>query len=273
VPRRSQPIISVPREELPRTLFPGSPVPLRRYNEHELAALASRPQTIVPLPDNVTGTMRTRMANLAQYRGRSAEGNKASLGNLPRKRSTMSETNDQPPQMPPGVTAPVVPTAFPRVPVQKTLQGKMARRALSREEYDLFLETYANWMTAHPEYDNIEDKDDVSTIAMETVLMLRMQMLQMQKPTTDITEPYNQSFRRKQQARENLQASREARLSKKKGGGGGNTIINVAVASGNITPQMVEERRNRIKLDEDREMRFLQGTIVSAETLAVSEKE
>jgi hypothetical protein len=56
-------------------------------------------------------------------------------------------------------------------------------------------------------------------------------------------------------------ARRKDREANKKGMGG-QTVINVAIAAGNVTPQMIQERRNRLAMDEAKELDFLKKTVV-----------
>lgn len=254
------------RDELPRSLFKYRFVPLRDSNPTELKILANQPQRLVPLPDGVSDAKRRQLSGLAQYRGRSPEGNAKSLGNLPRV--TKMDTNlggANPPQIPEGMPKPNVPTAFPQVPGLKTLTGKWARRVLSKEEHDLFVETWVKWFSAHPEWDKPEDEDDVQTICMETVIMFRLQAAQANQPSLNISDPYNQSFKRKQRARENLTARRVDRVGTK--ANGGNTTMNIAVLAGQITPEQQAERQRRLKQDERDQLDFLEGTIVQARTV------
>jgi hypothetical protein len=112
------------------------------------------------------------------------EGNKTSLGNLPRLVKMEQRKSPHPNHWrdrAPGHPLRDRQGADPF----KTIRGSFLRRS-SREERDLYVETWNDWMTAYPEFDNVQDRDDVEQICMETVNMFRLQLLQMAKPTVDI---------------------------------------------------------------------------------------
>jgi hypothetical protein len=252
-------LVDVPEDQLPASLFTrANTEPLRTYNPHELEALASRPQRILPLPTDIPESKRRKLAGLAQYRGRSPEGTKKSLGNLPRLVKMEQVPAPEPLE---GVEPPAIPCAIAKVPPHKTIRGRFLRRIISREERDLYVETWNDWMTAYPEFDNVQDRDDVEQICMETVNMFRLKLLQMNKPTVDVDEPYNQAYRRKQEARSNLMARRKDREAAKRSNS--NTTFNVAVIAGSITPEMMAERQKRLLKDEEKELSFLTKTVES----------
>lgn len=270
---------NVPVSDLPETLFPqGVCIPLAQYSPAELEALAARPQTIKEMPADWSESKKRQMRGLAQYGGRSAAGNKRSLSNLPRK---LKMDNLDPvnlvasptaPTVPEGAKLPAdvqIPTMIPKVPVRHTILGKYLRRVLSQEEARLYEETYIEWMTAHPEYDMPEDRDDLMTICMETVKMFRFEAIERQNPKTDTSEKYNQAARRKQQARENLMARRRDRNDPKNKKPGG---FNVAAMAGEFSPEKIAAKQLESKVQAAAEEDdFLTGTVVKAKTVESTE--
>jgi len=75
----------VSRDELPDSLFPTMSAALRDHNAEELEQLAMRPQKLLPVPEDLPFPKRRQLAGLAQFSGRSAGGNRKSLGNLRRR--------------------------------------------------------------------------------------------------------------------------------------------------------------------------------------------
>jgi len=228
-------------EDLPPTLFPRRHRPLREVDAEELERLAGRPQNIRPVPDawkNATSKARG-WANLAQFKGRTPEGRKRSLGNLPRRIRNVT-TNANVPAVP-GAPEPEIPMAFIEPPGLDTLRGRSIRATLSQEEFNLYRETWMRYMQAHKDdYSQPEDEDDLHRLCMETVIQWRLEMEQMHNGRLNIGTEYNQTIRRMQQARKNLAASRAARTAAKHGGGS-RTIVNIAVAAGTVDPTKVLE--------------------------------
>lgn len=171
------------------------------------------------------------------------------------------------PEIPKDIPQPNVPAAVPTVPAHKTLRGRAARLVLSREEWDLYVETWNRYFADHPDYDQPEDQDDVSTVCMETALQFRLQLAQRNKPDLDISVAYNQAFLRMQKARENLAARRVDRVGTKAKSGTTNNF-NVAVMAGAVTP---EQRQTQIvqrqELDLAGEAKFLEGTVLQAKNV------
>ena len=201
------------------------------------------------------------MANLAQYRGRTVEGQKRALANLTsREKSHVSETAT-PPELSPQLPVPVIPTDRPPVAPIDAMRVKYLRVCLTKEEYDLYLLNWKDWFEGHPDYVMIEDRLDVETICMETVNQFRINMMRQRYPNRDYDNSYNQSYRRMQQARDNLAARRDIRtgVSKSKDGShlpaGAGTVnignMNVAVMSGSVDEKKLlalqqESRRQQL---------------------------
>jgi hypothetical protein len=238
---------NVPIEKLPKTLFPGGMVlVLSRYNQDELEALASRPQVHAPMPEHWDDKKKRQLRGLAQFAGRTPEGLKKSLGNLPRKikMDNLEPLNvgpDKVPTVSEGVMIPLPPTMVPKVPSKQTIQGKYLRRILSQEEARLFEETYVEWSSAHPEWDSPEDRDDLMTICLETVITYRLQAIERRNPTVDVGEKVNQSYRRKQNARDNLMARRKDKTLLKQAQS--RNVLNVAVMAGDYSPEKLAEKQ------------------------------
>jgi hypothetical protein len=73
------------RDELPDSLWPVDTERLADHNPRELAALADRPQRLLPLPSGLPFPRQRQLQGLAQFGGRSPEGHRRSLGNLRRR--------------------------------------------------------------------------------------------------------------------------------------------------------------------------------------------
>lgn len=258
----------VSREDLPDSLFPVKSRPLRHYNQQELEELASKPQKTLPVPECEDEGKRRRLANLAQYKGRSKEGQKRALGNLRRKIPDMVKSKDNLP-VPTASTSVKVPAKIPTVPAHKTARGKWLRAVLTKEEWDLYVEEWNRWLAQHTEdYTHPEDLDDVHTICQETVNMYRMELLRMEQPKNYDKDAYNQSFRRKQQARENLMARRSDREGGKKGGGA--TNVQIAVLAGQVQ-QPIEVVEKKAVENRQKELDFLENTTDNVHNLDIIE--
>jgi hypothetical protein len=261
------------RDELPKRLIPSIRVPITDKGTEELERLGARPQRLVPLPAKVNPAT-TKLRCLAQYKGRSPEGNLRSLANL--KRTTASPMSNLPvkaPQIPANIPVPNVPTAIPTVPHGDLMKGKSLRAVLSREEFDLYVETWVEWFKCHGQsFDKVEDLLDVEHVCMETVLQYRTRAQMLAFPNRDYSQPYNQSFLRQQKARENLEARRTDRI--KSRSPSGNTTVhvhgggNVAVMAGSVA---MADREQRALAEKQATMDFLAGTEATALTIASEE--
>lgn len=202
------------REDLPKRIWPA--VERVAHRPDELDELASRPESLLPIEDD-DPHRRELKSRLAQYKGRTPEGRRKSLANLTRWRKLVSDKDIVPTKRDPTIPAPRVPMAFPKPPGPGTKRGRALRAVLSQDELDIYEEHWYEWMGAHAdEYTEPEDFEDVRRICMEKVLQYRMEMEQMNRPTTDVAREYNQSVRRVQQARENLLARRSDRVASAK---------------------------------------------------------
>jgi hypothetical protein len=256
-------------DELPSSLVPAKSVPMSQYNPEEALELADKPQRLLEVPKGkYPPGVERRMKNLAQFGGRSREGTARSVANLRRYVRHMS--NKELKALPEGMPVPTkIETEIPIVPPASTIRGRALRVILSKEEYNLYLEEWERWMTAHgPEYDQVEDELDVHHICMESVMQYRISLLQHKHPTRDYTNAYNQSFLRQQKARENLDASRRARLDRKhsRGLSGSGIQINVAIAAGNAARSLEQKKslatKHEVECDD-----FLEATVVETKMI------
>jgi hypothetical protein len=248
-------------DELPRTLFSLETVPLDRYNPGELEALTARPEKVVPLPADADEAKRKRLAGLAQYKGRSERGRVKSLMNL--RRCVPQETKVEPmtQQMTsPGVPACQVPAEIPKSPkVTDTFRGKALRKVYTQEEWNIYVETWNDWFKDHPEFDKVEDFNDLHTICREQVIMFRCDLWEHNNPGKSMSDTYNAAYNRQQNARKNLTARRVDRFgSKASGKHVTNNRFNVAVVSGQVSNDQARQRRLE---DERDEQRFLESTM------------
>lgn len=260
------------RDDLPDCVVSAKTVPLGSYNLVELDDLAARPQRTLDVPQGVhpPGVAR-RMQNLAQYGGRSLEGQRRSLANL-RRRISEPVANDAP-QLPVHVPQPTVPTA-----VVRQISAKKAgflRSVLSKEEYDLYVLTWAEWFEANPDYDQPSDVHDVETICMEAVIQYRVNLFRQRYPSRDYSNEYNQSYLRQQRAKENLAARRVDRVGVAggKGGGGRGQIINngnlvISVAAGSVDEKRMMELQQQARSQAAGDLAFLGGTKDNAVQIA-----
>jgi hypothetical protein len=71
--------------------------------------------------------------------------------------------------------SPPVPAYIPAVRPERTLRGQYLTAVLSREEWDLYAETWREWSYDHPEYLLSENsRTELATICMTTVLGFRI---------------------------------------------------------------------------------------------------
>ena len=229
------------REDLPDSLLPAK---VRAAEGVEVTTLALRPLRLVPLPRRgyPKGILK-RMANLVPYKGRSVKGNEKALANLRRRMENPIPL--VPVTIPPELPQPNIPVAA-LPPEMDPVKKRYLKACLTKEEYDLYAMTWKKWMEGHTDYNQIEDEEDVATICMETVLQFRINLLRIAKPTADYSVEYNQSYRRMQQARENLAARRVDREGTAAGKGKGKTTvnnrtINVAIMSGQVDERKILE--------------------------------
>ena len=246
-------------EDLPWSLFPGKRQPLKDASPQELDRLAGSPQKIVPLPEGLTPKQAAQLRNLAQYKGRSPEGQRRALGNLPRETKSMNKTEHQ--IVPADKNSPArVPMVFIQPPGLTTIRGRSTAAVMSQEEYNLYCETWKRYMEVHSEdYSAPEDEDDLHRICMETVIQWRIEMQKLHAPRTAIGSEYHQSVKRMQTARENLAARRADRIATK--GGGRGTNINIAVVAGNVdAAKAIQIKGERVKQLDAAEDDFLNNT-------------
>ncbi len=238
---------NVPVSELPKTLFPTGVSALLNHNPAELDMLAARPQKLKEMPAHWSESKKRQMSGMAQYGGRSPDGQRRALGNLPRR---FKMENLQPidtgtpiaPTVPEGTIIPVPPTMMPKVPSNMTITGKYQRRVVAQDEAKLFEETYKQWISDHPEWTSAEDLDDLQTICMETVLMFRLLCVEKQTPS------------------ENLMARRRDKMDAKRSDPNSKNI-NVAVLAGEMSPERLAAKKLKSQETEQaEELDFLNGT-------------
>lgn len=235
--------------------------PLAEVNPSQVEDILSRPFKTHPIPEGVSESRRQQLARLLPFKGWTESARRKIIENKP-TRVKMIPVSPTAPEIPDGMPVPVVPTAIILVRPERTMEGKYARAVLSKEEYDLYVHTWMTWLTSHPEWTLPEDLADLGHICMEKAVQFRLMRLAQQKGIEN-TVPYNASYKREQQARENLTARRVDRTGTKAGGsGGGKTIVNVAVLSGEIPPEEVARRRLKKLANDQGEQEFLQGTVV-----------
>ena len=239
------------RDDLPDSLLYAK---RRQIGWIELVTLSKQQQRLIPLPRRRSPERLEQLSRLAQYKGRSPEGNLRSLANL--RRCMENPLALVPVTIPPELPQPKIPVEL--LPPQiSPMKKRYLKAVLTKEEYDLYAETWKQWMECHvTEYQHIEDEEDVHTICMETVLQFRINLLRVSKPTADYSVEYNQSFRRMQQARENLAARRVDREGISKGKGSKtvtNNTLNIAVMAGQADERAILElqRAARKQLDAD----------------------
>jgi len=115
-----------------------------------------------------------------------------------------------------------------------TRRGRAVASVLSQEEYNIYVETWTHFMEGRSdEYSAPEDRANLHRICMETVIQWRIMMQKMHKPSANIATEYNQAGRRRQTARESLDARRADRIAAKDGGRG----TNIAEVAGNSAAQ------------------------------------
>jgi hypothetical protein len=193
------------RAELPPSLME---VHLERLGDNpldnaELERLASAPQRLLPSPAD------RRVANLAQYKGRSIKGQRNVMANLMRPvPNPLPDLDREPPRpLPPNLPKPLIPTATPPAKLMSAANPRYRNLVLTMAEYDLYLQTWRAWLENHPESDNADDRPHIETICLETVQQFRLQMLSKRRRRKHLDAKYHQSCRRMQKAGARLVAS------------------------------------------------------------------
>jgi hypothetical protein len=271
------------REELPSDLTGGKFIPLAHGSPLLLAIMARKKQKVVPLPDGLSEKQLQRLRNLSQYnKGRSFEGQFRCLQAMGRRFIRFKKMADitPAPKIPDNVPLPVVPTAMPDMPHSHLARGRALKVCMSREEYDLYAETWITWFQAHaheyliplPDGREIlapEDEMDVHRICMETVNQYRIERMSQRQPSKDFSRQYDSSVSRMQKARENLNASRRLRMDQtnreKDRKSGNNTTVNVAVLASAATAEGLQERIQRQVENQTKAKKFLESTVVKSE--------
>lgn len=254
------------RDQLPDDVFAKKNNYIREDPEEALRR-ALKPSKVIPIRDDLPASRRRSAMWTVPFRGLSFDHR---LKRMQTSENTFQSLNSlvpipaAAPEVPEGMSKPPIPIAIPPVQRINALTEKNLRLVMSKREYDMFVNTWVEWLTAHPEWDQPEDIDDITQICMETVIMFRLQNAQSFKPNLDISEPFNQSFKRKQTARQNLTARRVDRVGTKANGG---STTNIAVIAGNITPEMEAERRRARKKDETDQIEFINGTLVTSDVV------
>jgi hypothetical protein len=113
---------------------------------------------------------------------------------------------------------PTIPTMLPDAPPERTTAGRYARRVLTRDEYDLYQDTWVQWSFGRPELTRGDKRIDLATICMETVLQFRLELTRPRLPIKRWSRRYHASYRRLQAARRRLGATRSQRLDMPHGG-------------------------------------------------------
>lgn len=236
---------NITREDLPDSLVSAKTMALGQYNPIELRVLASRPQKLKEIPQGkYSPSTEKRLRNLAQYGGRSPEGQRKALANL--RRRMKFDIDSQPPALPAGVPAAEVNLQIPPENYLSAIKKRYAKTVLSKEEYDLFMAEWIEWMTGHPELRECKaDRDDVQKICMEKALQWRYQLLMTAKPSEDFSDHYNESCKREAEAKKSLAIRRldregTARTKSPKKVVNNNTL-NVAVMAGEADSVRLEE--------------------------------
>jgi hypothetical protein len=111
-------------------------------------------------------------------------------------------------------TSLAVPTALPTVPPKRTAKGKWAQCVLSQEEYELYVSTWREWVTAHPRYDRSKWRPLLQIVSREEVLMHRLLLLLKHGHISiEKFDPlYHRAALRQNRARVSLGATRRQRL-------------------------------------------------------------
>jgi hypothetical protein len=234
------------RDDLPDSI-PARQVPIGQHNPAELDALAEKVHPVLEVPkDKYPPGIAKRMQNLAPYKGRTKEGMRRWLENLQR-RQKMSLVDKDAPLIPAHIPQPTIPVATSAVPAIDAVKAKYIKAVLSKEEYDLFLVTWAKWFVGHADFTMPEDLHDVQTLCMEEVIQFRINLLKQRYPNRDYSQEYNQSYRRGQQARENLLARRADRMAPAGNGKGSTHIgtLNVAVLAGAVDDKKLMELQQK----------------------------
>lgn len=226
-------------EELPDTLWSYRLVPLWMLSLEAGEPLLSPPPPMA-WPAHYGPSERAECQNLAQWRQRTAVGYRKSMGNLlktvPMSTPETSAVAPVPDPGPDGRVPAVVTAALP--PGGTPSRHKIVKGALTKLEYEVYVETWNEWMKSHPDFSlTAEDINDVDAICWETVQQHRLRLFQFARPKEYKPEEYHNSTLRMQRARENLSARRADRVvSGNRRGGSGSPVVNIALMSGMADP-------------------------------------
>lgn len=126
--------------------------------------------------------------------------------------------------------------------IPERLSGKIqevAALALNKIEFNIYVAEVDKWVSAHPEWNQVEDIDDINNIAFEKVFQYR---LLLQRGKKDIEDNLSSSKRRENVYRTNLGAMR---ATKRDAGGNSARSISIAIFAGEIDENKIKAIRHK----------------------------
>jgi hypothetical protein len=126
--------------------------------------------------------------------------------------------------------------------IPERLAGKVqevAALTFNKTEFGIYIAEVDKWVSAHPEWNQVEDIDDINNIAFEKVFQYR---LLLQRGKKDIEDNLSSSKRRENVYRTNLGAMR---ATKRDAGGNSARSISIAIFAGEIDENKIKAIRHK----------------------------
>ncbi|MCK9279289.1 MAG: hypothetical protein M0P71_01485 [Melioribacteraceae bacterium] len=134
--------------------------------------------------------------------------------------------------------------------IPECLDGKVsviAAMTLNPIEFKIYIDEVKKWVEAHPDWNNVEDIEDINNLALEKIMQYRALK---KKPSGDSDAELSNSKRRESQYRNNLGAKRSAKNDNYNKNGG----INIAILCGKVDEEKILNIKNisiKNKTEED----------------------
>lgn len=124
--------------------------------------------------------------------------------------------------------------------IPENLEGKISvivAMTLNAIEFKIYIDEVKKWVDAHPEWNQVEDIEDINNLALEKVMQYRALK---KKPSEESLAELTDSKKRETQYRNNLGAKRSA----KNDGGGAKGGVNIAILCGKVDEERISNIKN-----------------------------
>ena len=196
---------------------------------------------IPPIPANLPESVRKRMGNLLQYKGKTRGPSKD-------KESQILTVTPMPLDV---VKAEILAGREIEIPIITSENQKAiatipitTEAILKKDELKVYVTEVMAWLESHPDWTLKEDLDDVYGLAMEKVIQYRLLLEKKIHPRADIERDFHSSSIRVQVYRQNLAARRVDRIS-----GKGTKVINqtnIAIIASQMDAEKLDEMKRKI---------------------------